>query len=510
MSGRFIGFARVSSDIQRREGYSIEVQVERLETHAKKLGGALVKTWKVAETASVANARSEFKSAMAFAADPGNRITAVLFDRIDRAFRNPRDMGEIAGFVEDNGIHCHFITEGLTTRDEDWFMVMIHGAVAYQAVNVLKSKVIAAQLKRVESGLFHSSAPFGYENYREGNRSLVRVVRAEAEAVRFMFDKYAWSGYTLDRIVTELNEHGYRWSKKKPDFNRATVYKILLSRSYLGEVKFKNTWSKGSHPALVDLATFDRVGTLLGKKKYEHHALLFGTGMLKCGTCDHAVTGYPASKYRGTDRESEFTYYICGTCRREKRPFKPVKQPHLESQVKALFVRMQTQDEEIRLWFIQALAVQARKGSDAKAAEIKRMEQAIASVDTKERKLLELYYGEGITIQGFKARQTEMRDERTRLEDSLALVRREGDEETDDAVLAFELANSLEKRWDSADIQSRRILLDVICSNWTLNGVTLVPTMRKPFDALVEGPLNSTGRTDKIRTCDLYHPKVAL
>ena len=52
MSKRFAALARVSSREQEREGFSLEVQDDALHRYAKAQGGAIVKCWRIAETAS--------------------------------------------------------------------------------------------------------------------------------------------------------------------------------------------------------------------------------------------------------------------------------------------------------------------------------------------------------------------------------------------------------------------------------------------------------------------------
>jgi hypothetical protein len=44
---------------------------------------------------------------------------------------------------------------------------------------------------------------------------------------------------------------------------------------------------------------------------------------------------------------------------------------------------------------------------------------------------------------------------------------------------------------------AKRRLLEIVCLNCTLNGVTLVATMRKPFDVLAEGLVSENSRGDK-------------
>ena len=54
------------------------------------------------------------------------------------------------------------------------------------------------------------------------------------------------------------------------------------------------------------------------------------------------------------------------------------------------------------------------------------------------------------------------------------------------------------EKWLAADIAEKRLLLEIICLNLRLEGVTLVPEMRKPFDLLVEGHLVSFSRGERI------------
>jgi len=69
-------------------------------------------------------------------------------------------------------------------------------------------------------------------------------------------------------------------------------------------------------------------------------------------------------------------------------------------------------------------------------------------------------------------------------------------EYSDLAIKAFELSQSLTEKWAKADYQAKRQILEIICLNFSLNGVTLVPTIRKPFDVLAEGLLLGKSRGD--------------
>ena len=72
------------------------------------------------------------------------------------------------------------------------------------------------------------------------------------------------------------------------------------------------------------------------------------------------------------------------------------------------------------------------------------------------------------------------------------------DETADIAIKVFELSQSLMDKWLTADYAAKRRILEIVCLNWRLDDVTLIPTMRKPFDILAEGLISQQSRGDWI------------
>jgi hypothetical protein len=98
---------------------------------------------------------------------------------------------------------------------------------------------------------------------------------------------------------------------------------------------------------------------------------------------------------------------------------------------------------------------------------------------------------------------TGMRDRMAQLKLQVDASDRGIDEKTDLAVKAFELSQKLEEKWVTADAPEKRKILEILCLNLVLDGVSLVFAMRKPFEMLVEGLDFENNRGDRIRTCDL-------
>jgi hypothetical protein len=117
---------------------------------------------------------------------------------------------------------------------------------------------------------------------------------------------------------------------------------------------------------------------------------------------------------------------------------------------------------------------------------------------SKAIRLLNVHLSGQIDEIEFSAKNTEIRDRIAQYTLQLEAADRSSDEHADLARKAFELSQSLPERWLTADYSTKRQILEIVCLNFSLDGVTLVPEWRKPFDVLVEGLVVSSSRGDKI------------
>ena len=75
---------------------------------------------------------------------------------------------------------------------------------------------------------------------------------------------------------------------------------------------------------------------------------------------------------------------------------------------------------------------------------------------------------------------------------------RNGAEQRDLAAKAFELSQTRQEKWVKANVQAKRSLLEIAGVNFLLDGTTLVPAIRKPFDEHVEGLSVPSSRAERI------------
>ncbi len=98
----------------------------------------------------------------------------------------------------------------------------------------------------------------------------------------------------------------------------------------------------------------------------------------------------------------------------------------------------------------------------------------------------------------FAKKHTELRDRLASIKLQLDVLDRSHDETAELAAKVSELSQTLKEQWFIADYATKRRLLEIVCLNSVLDGATLCPEMRKPFDVLAEGLLLKNSRGDRI------------
>jgi site-specific DNA recombinase len=128
----------------------------------------------------------------------------------------------------------------------------------------------------------------------------------------------------------------------------------------------------------------------------------------------------------------------------------------------------------------------AQAESLAQRAELMRQQNLLVS---NQDRLLNMRINDEIDQDSFAHKQTELRDRLASIKLQQEVVDRSHDENAELAVKVFELSQTLRQQWLTADYAAKRRILDIVFLNSRLDDTTLVPTIRKPFDVLIEGLL---------------------
>lgn len=307
-------YARVSTDEQAKDGYSIGAQCKKLQQYAD------LHDWEtvlyVDDGYSAKDLNRPQISKLFKDIESGKIDTVVVYklDRLTRSVRNLYDLMDL--FASEN---CKFIslTESLDTSNASGrFFITMLGAMAQWERETIGERTAIGIKEAVKSGKVSSRAPFGY---RRANGGFI-IDEKEAYIVQSIFERYN-SGVGVDLLIKELQSEGIipldkSWCATK-------ILRILNNRSYLGEftVKFKDgdvVINKDIFPPIISNQLFDDVSLLLKKKKRlprraKGTSRLF-SGVLTCHECGAPIFGNTPEGFRyKCQNKSKSRGCSCGT-----------------------------------------------------------------------------------------------------------------------------------------------------------------------------------------------------
>ena len=164
----------------------------------------------------------------------------------------------------------------------------------------------------------------------------------------------------------------------------------------------------------------------------------------------------------------------------------------------AIFDKMRIESDEQREWFVSQLRKRTKNEQEVAGIKAEEVQRQLSLLRQQQDRLVNLRLLGEIDDRTLTDKATELRDREANLKlqlDACDLGRHENGEI---AVKAFELSQNLRAKWLAADYSVKRRYLEIVFLNFVLEDVTLVPTMRKPFDVVAEGLSVSSSRGDRI------------
>lgn len=488
----FVGFARVSTKEQEAEGQSLTVQENSIKAHVAQQGGHLLKVFRIAESARASEERRVFQEMLTFAEDPANKVDCVVFKAVDRATRNMLDLHRLEALWAKHKIDVQ-IVEGDMRMSEAGGNLMINmlGVMAKHQIQTQAAKINEAREHLRDAGKLAYRAPYGYQNRRTGQVAHVEVHSENGPKIRRIFELYAFENLTVRDLVDRLWKEGITYTTACPRFNKAKLYTILTDRTYLGDIRTPQGYRPGtSHAPLIDHATFERVQTRLGTKLYTKHAMAFA-GIMTCEECGRRITG---ERIR-----NRYTYYRCGGYSAADHADRTrMTEAEVEDQILAFLKGLRFGDEELRDWFRDALRAVAGKSQEEAAGRRARLRAELDRTEKKADALLELRLAGELDAEQFRVAQDRLARAKRDLEVEIAAESKDQAARGDAAVQALELSEGLAARWATADPITKRLILNTVALNITVNAGKLAVTAASPFDLLVEGGILRNGRSEKI------------
>jgi len=249
-------YARVSTEDQAREGFSLDAQISSLRNYCKARGWEIVKEY-IDDGHSGRNVRRPAYQKMMSGKDQWDMILVVKMDRIHR---NSRNFMEMMDCLRKWNKEFTSMQESLDTSTAiGRFVVDIIQRIAQLESEQIGERVYTGMKQKAETvgGILGFNIPYGYD-YKNGK---LIVNEKEAKVVKDIFIQYL-NGRTMEKIAYNLNERKITTKKS----NRWTIWsirRILHNPIYGGYIRWDNIRKRYTHQPIIDIKTYNKVQELI-------------------------------------------------------------------------------------------------------------------------------------------------------------------------------------------------------------------------------------------------------
>ncbi len=461
-------YARVSSREQEQEGYSIQAQQKLLLSYASKTGFVVVEQFIDVETAKTSG-RKEFGKMVEFLKRSKNCRT-VLVEKTDRLYRNLHD----TALLEELDLEIHLVKNGnVISKNAKAQTKFMHGIEVVSAKfysDNLREEVIKGMHAKAETGVYPSRVPIGYKN--EKATRTVAVDPTKSEIVKCIFKMYASGNISLHELRKRIrSEFGIV-------INRSYLHTILRNTFYIGYFVWGGKTYKGTHETFISPALFESVQSILknhNKPKYRKNDIAF-RGLLTCA--------HDACRVTAEFKKGKYVYYRC-TGYRGKCDLPRFTESEISEMLAPVFESIRIPDDVLSRIQNSLQSGQGRLEAERLALR-SRHEQRLSVI----RKRMTQAYADkldGKIDEEFWTRQMqEWQSEERQVQSELESLKRSPADFALSAQRCLELANKACFLYLTRKPAEQAELLRMVLLNCAIDGASVYPTYRKPFDMIFE------------------------
>lgn len=456
-------YVRVSTAEQAKEGYSIGEQTERLQKYCEAHGWNIYNIYTDAGYSGASMDRPALQQLLMDS--KARRFQMVVVYKLDRLSRSQKDTLKL---IEDdflaNNVDFISMQENFDTSSPfGRAMIGILAVFAQLEREQIKERMEMGKMARAKEGKWMGGGhvQFGYDY--DGENLVVNEY--EAMIVRLMF-RLILEGNSVHRVSKILNEKGYR--TKETAFRDKTVLRMLKSRMYIGEMKYKQEWMPGLQEPLIDIKTFDEVQRILTERR-ERRINKLGInpgkvnsclgGILICAQCG---AHYSKNSQSSTQNGKKYRYHLYTCNSRYNHGHKNlVHDPDCRNKTWRQEVLDELVFNEIKKLSLEPEIIEEKKTAAPEQNE-DLIREEIGRLDQQIKRLMDLYQIGTISFDDIETRIKEADIQKKQLEKQLADSLENSKEKLshDETV---RLSRDFSKVLESGDLtQTRKVILALI------------------------------------------------
>lgn len=479
-----IVYARVSSEEQKKKGFSLRGQSAKLRAYCEGKF-EIVEAIETQEPASEAG-RKDF----------GRMIDQVRKENIknivvwhsDRLSSNPDDQALVKRLMKKEDVKLHCVQTGrVLDKDnyEDMFIMDIEAAVNARRIADLARKTKDGQHQKCIEGEYPRYCPIGYLNQVDPkNPDRVIIIKDEKRAPYIIefFEKYATGNYSTKSLAKEMSKTDFRTreTEKRPSkpICRRSLRIILRDPFYYGEFLWNGLLWPHKYEPLISRSLFDKVGKILDEK-----ALTLGCGrrdsdtfpfkkFLRCGFCGLRFTASVAKK--------EYKYYHChkenGDCQQ-----KSYRAEKIDELLAAGIGNIRLADSSIQA-IKKMLGEVDVKQSSGDRKKLKECDAHISKDDNKIKNLYRDRLDDKFSLEILKELEKETMEDREHWVSEKAKLSKANLNFKADGIAIASMLSGLQEGYKRQDIKGKVRILEIILNQVVLKNGEIRFEWKEPYN----------------------------
>lgn len=222
-----LGYVRVSTEEQSREGVSLDAQREKIKAYCSLHDAELLT---IEEDAGISGKAMGNRSGLQSCLNRlrAGEANALVILKLDRLSRSTKDVLELSDLFQKQGWALHSISEKLDTSSAAGrFVLTILAALAQMEREQIGERTSLALRHKMAQGEHIGAVPLGFEAVESEKGRVLLPLGAELEIVR-RIESLREEGKTLRDIAAVLNAESVP-TKRGGRWHQSTVRSIILS-----------------------------------------------------------------------------------------------------------------------------------------------------------------------------------------------------------------------------------------------------------------------------------------
>jgi len=416
---KYFLYARKSTEDDDHQIMSIEAQLFALREYARRENLEILSEFTEAKSAKKPG-REKFNEMVVLIEQMDG--VGILAWHPDRLARNSVDGGKVI-YLVDTGkvVSLRFPTFWFEPTPQGLFMLQVaFGQSKYYSDNLVEN-INRGFRQKLRRGEWLTKAPFGYvNNFKTRN---LEPHPFQSKIVQRAFEEFATGKYTYESLAKFLAELGVETKNRTP-LGKASIWRMLTNRAYLGLTKHKGEYFEGSFAPILSPAIFEAVQKVLKRKakprksKQTYNFPL--RGLLNCGGCGCAITGqYTFGKCGGL-----YFYYRC-TKKRGACSQKFLQEKDLAAQLQARLSKIAICDEDTDK-MLKQVELWENEQMNSSQMFVQNSKQAIKQIQEKLDKLVNAYIEGDIPKENYLTKKEELLKQKVQLTQNLENFGRRG------------------------------------------------------------------------------------